>query len=497
MPDIIPAPELDLVAILPIIITAVTGMVALLLELVLNGKQKSLIGYISLVGVVLAAVATVLLWGTTRPPAFAGMIVMDNLAVFGTLVILGVTAIILFMAPAFLARAGLNYGEFYALLLFSASGMLMLAASGDLLLIFIGIELLSISLYVLTGFARGHLPSEEAALKYFLLGSFSIGFFIYGAALVYGATATTNLSLIGQALAVPAVTENPLLLIGMGLLLVGFGFKLALVPFHQWTPDVYEGAPTLVTAFMSVTTKAAVFVGLIRVLAEALPALQPNWSVILWALAALTMLVGNILAIAQPTIKRLLAYSSVGQAGYVLTAMFAGTEDGWSSVLFYLLAYAVMNVGAFAVVMAVGLRGEPNRRNSDLAGLFQRQPFLAVGLTVFLLSLAGIPPTAGFWAKFYAFRAAIGAGDAGLWLAIIGIISSAIAAFYYLRVAILLYRAPDETAAPRPSPAPLPATFAVALALMLALTIQIGLYPTLQFEAAQQAAPPAALTAGR
>lgn len=489
MPEIVP-PPIDFLAISPITITSVVAMVALLGELVFEGKRKVIIAYVSLFGVLLAAFFALQLWNAGRPPAYAGMIVPDNLSVFVSVVCLGVTAVTLLMAPAFLSRAGMNHGEFYALLLLATTGMLMLAAAGDLIMVFLGLELLSISLYILSGFARGQMPSEEAALKYFLLGSFSIGFFVYGTALIYGATRTTNLAAIGQALPTLAAQHNPLLLIGAGLLLVGFGFKLALVPFHQWTPDVYEGAPTLVTAFMSVGTKAATFAALLRVLGEALPAARPDWATILWVMAAATMLVGNVVAIAQPTIKRLLAYSSIGQAGYVLTAVFAGTADGWSSTLFYLLAYAVMNLGAFAVVMAVGLRGEPNRHTSDYAGLFARQPFLAVALTVFLLSLAGIPPTAGFWAKFYAFRAVMGAGTAGLALAAIGILSSVIAAYYYLRVAILLYRPPEETEQPvRPSPAPLPAGFAIAVVVALLLTVQLGLFPTAQFDAAQQAVP--------
>lgn len=489
MPEILP-PPVDLLAISPILIVSIVAMVTLLGELIFEGKRKVIIAYVSLFGVLLATFFALRLWETGRPPAYGGMIVPDNLSVFVSVVCLGITAVTLLMAPAFLSRAGMNYGEFYALLLLAAAGMLMLAVAGDLIVVFLGLELLSIALYILAGFARGQLPSEEAALKYFLLGSFSIGFFVYGTALIYGATATTNLVGIGQAIAALPSQNNPLLLIGMGLLLVGFGFKLAFVPFHQWTPDVYDGAPTLVTAFMSVGTKAAVFASLLRVLGEALPALRPDWATILWVMAAATMLVGNIAAIAQPAIKRLLAYSSIGQAGYVLTAVFAGTADGWSSTLFYLLAYAVMNLGAFAVVMAVGLRGESNRHTSDYAGLFTRQPLLAVALTVFLLSLAGIPPTAGFWAKFYAFRAAMGGGNAGLALAAIGILSSVVAAYYYLRLAIVLYRAPDEAERPaRPSLAPLPVGFAIAVLVTLGLTLQLGLVPTAEFDAAQRAVP--------
>jgi NADH-quinone oxidoreductase subunit N len=453
LPPITP-PPVDLLIVGPIAITAVTAMVALLLELVVPGPRKATIAHVSLAGVVLAALSALPLWNATRPPAYSGMVVGDNISVFVTLVCLGITALTLLMAPGFLTRAGMHHGEFYALLLLCCTGMLLLAVSGDLIVVFLGIELLSISLYVLSGFAR-----------------------------------TTTLAEIGRAVAALPAQENPLLLIGLGLLLVGFGFKLALVPFHQWTPDVYDGAPTLVTAFMSVGTKAAVFAALIRVLGEALPGVRADWQVLLWVLAAATMLLGNIAAVAQTEIKRLLAYSSIGQAGYVLAAVYAGTTDGWGATLFYLLAYAVMNLGAFAVVMAVGLRGEANRYVSNYSGLFQRQPLLAVAMTVFLLSLAGIPPTAGFWAKFYAFRAAIGAGDAGLWLALIGILSSVIAAYYYLRVAITLYRAPEAgEAVPAPTtPKAVPAAFLASLVIALLLTLQIGLFPTPQFDAARQA----------
>lgn len=496
-------PAIDLITIGPMVICALVAMAALLMELFVPGQQKARIAYVCLGGIILAALSTLSQWSLPPMTAYSGMILSDKFTAFVTLVALGVTALTLLMAPSFLDRAGLHHGEFYALLLLATTGMIMLAASGDLIILFLGLELLSIALYILSGFARGRLASEESALKYFLLGSFSIGFFLYGTALIYGSTGSTNLAAIGKAIAGQGAqaSQNPLLLVGMALLLVGFGFKLAFVPFHQWTPDVYDGAPTLVTAFMSVGTKAAVFAGLVRVLSEALPGLRADWSLILWVLAALTMLIGNLIAIAQGEMKRLLAYSSIGQAGYVLAAVYAGSADGWSSTLFYLMAYAVMNLGAFAVIMAVGLTGDNNRRTVNFAGLFQRQPLLAIALTVFLLSLGGFPPTAGFWAKFYAFRAAIGAGPAGLTLAIIGVVSSVIAAYYYLRLAIMLYRQPDAeegSAAVAPTLLPIPTSYRATVIISLLLTLQLGLYPTAQFEAARQAVPgPAAQSAAR
>ncbi|MCC6628447.1 MAG: NADH-quinone oxidoreductase subunit N [Chloroflexi bacterium] len=491
MPPIMPPADMDLMALAPLLVVAVTAMVALLMELPLRGRDRSPIAIVSIIGVAVAALTTIPLWNAGRAPSYTGMWLADNLAVFIIITSLVVTFVALLVAPGFLARTGMDYGEFYALLLLALCGMIMLAGAGNLIIVFLGIELLSISLYILSGFARGQLLSAEAALKYFLLGSFSMGFFIYGSALIYGATGTTDLAAIGAALATVSVQDNPLVLIGMGLLLVGIAFKLSLVPFHQWTPDVYDGAPTLVTAFMSVGTKAAVFAALIRVLAEALPSLRGDWSMILWVLAAATMLVGNIAAVAQTEIKRLLAYSSVGQAGYILTAAYAGSTDGWSAVLFYLFCYAFMNLGAFAVVIALGLRGEANRRTSDYGGLFQRHPGLAIAMTIFLLSLAGVPPTAGFWAKFYAFSAAIGAGAPGLWLALIGVVSSVIAAYYYLRIVIIMYRAPDTVAATPRSALGTPAMLTAAIVLALVLTLQIGLFPAAQLSAAQAAAPPA------
>lgn len=495
----IPAPPIDLVAIGPVLAVSITAMTALLLELVWHGQQKARIAYVCLAGTIVAALLTLPLWNQGRAPAYFGMVMADNFTVFVSLVSLAITGMTLLMAPSFLEQAKMHHGEFYALLMLAAAGMLTLGASGDLIMVFLGIELLSIALYVLAGFARGRLASEESALKYFLLGSFSIGFFVYGTALIYGATGSTNLAQIGKAIT-SQNAQNPLLLIGMALLLVGFGFKLAFVPFHQWTPDVYDGAPTLVTAFMAVGTKAAVFAALIRVLSEALPALRGDWSTILWALAALTMVIGNLVAIAQSEIKRLLAYSSIGQAGYVLTAVYAGNPDGWSGTLFYLLAYTAMNLGVFAVIMALGLAGDNNRRTANYVGLFHRRPLLAVALTVFLLSLGGFPPTAGFWAKFYAFHAAIGRDTAGVILAIVGVISSIIAAYYYLRVAIQLYRRPEgseENAAILTGSLPVPLPLMATVIIALILTLQIGLFPAAQLEAARQAIPRAAQVAAR
>jgi len=347
----------------------------------------------------------------------------------------------------------------------------LVVSSADLIVLFLGLEVLSLALYILAGFIRGWTPGQESALKYFILGSFSLGFLVYGTALVYGATGTTSFAKLSQQLANAAILDSPVLLVGVGLLLVGFAFKLAFVPFHMWKPDVYEGAPTAVTAFMAVGTKAAIFAALVRLLATALPALQPQWGVILWALAMLTMVVGNIAAIAQSNIKRMLAYSSIAHAGYVLVAVVASNAAGWMGAVFYLAAYTFMNLGAFAVVAAWGEGAEKNLDLGDYAGLAARKPLLAAAMATFMLALAGVPPTAGFMAKLYVFSAAVQGGLIDL--ALVGVLTSAIAAYYYLRVIVIMYmREPVGEAA-----GALPAPWGLVLLITALATWLMGLFP--------------------
>ncbi len=328
--------------------------------------------------------------------------------------------------------------------------MIAMAQGNDFLIIFLGLEIFSLALYILTGFAHRDARSSEASLKYFLLGAFASGFFLYGIALIYGATGTTNLSQIAQGTAM--LSSNlpfaPLLPIGVGLLLVGYGFKVALVPFHQWTPDVYQGAPTSVTAFMSVATKTAAFASLIRVLAALVSSDRP-WLIGLAALAVLTMTVGNLAALRQTSLKRMLAYSSIAHAGYVLVGLATGTAQGSQAALYYLLVYTFMNLGAFAVLLAVQRRDENDVTTDRIAGLSSRQPGMAVLMAVFMFALTGIPPLAGFFGKLYVFGAAVQANMA--WLAIIAMLNSAIAAYYYLRVTVSMFMAD-----PRPSGADMP-----------------------------------------
>jgi NADH-quinone oxidoreductase subunit N len=373
----------------------------------------------------------------------------------------------------------MDHGEYYALLLFSTLGMMIMASSLDLITIFLGLETLSISLYILAGILRERLESNESAVKYLLLGAFASGFVLYGIALVYGATASTNLLRVAEVVASGKVSSPTLLMIGTGLLIIGFGFKVASVPFHMWTPDVYEGAPTSVTAFMIAGTKAAAFAAFLRILMTALPALQPDWGQILWVLAVLTMTVGNVVAIAQSSIKRMLAYSSIAHAGYLLVALVAANKLGSGSILFYLVAYSFMNLGAFAVVIALAFQDRERVSIQDYAGLGLKYPFLGAAMALFMFSLAGIPPTGGFMGKFYIFSAAIHANYIGL--AIIGVLNSVISVYYYLRITVVMYMGEGgaEPAADRLSPA-------LGLAVLVAVvgTLQLGLFPSRFLEVA-------------
>lgn len=368
---------------------------------------------------------------------FGGMFVHDGFTVFFTLLFCAAGALAVLLSWDYVKRTRINQAEYYALLLSATAGMIIMAASNDLITIFLGLELMSLALYVLVGFQRHHLESNEAALKYFLLGAFASGFLLYGIALLYGATGTTGLGQMAAVMIDSPMLGNPLFLLGGLLLIIGFGFKVSAVPFHMWTPDAYEGAPTSITAFMSVGAKAAGFAALLRVLMRAMGDVQADWIPILSGLAILTMTVGNITALLQNNLKRMLAYSSIAHAGYVLIAVVAGGRDGAASALFYLAIYAVMNLGAFGVLTLLGREREERVLISDLAGLGFRHPALGIALTLFMISLGGIPPTAGFMAKVYVFSAALNAGLVPL--VIIGVLNSVVAIFYYLRVTVALY----------------------------------------------------------
>ncbi|MCX7607887.1 MAG: NADH-quinone oxidoreductase subunit N [Anaerolineales bacterium] len=442
----------DLISILPLLVLVTWACVLLLVDLWL--KRKGFTAFLAALGLALTS-GLALAQAGEETTAFGGMVALDGFASFLNVLfplsgLLGIA-----VAYGYLKRMNLERGEYYSLLLFSTVGMMLMAQATDLIVVFLALELLSLPLYVLAAFARTRLDSEEAGLKYFLLGAFASGFVVYGITLIYGATGTTSLAGIVAALAGGALgTSRLLLTIGAALFLVGFGFKVAAVPFHMWTPDVYHGAPTPVTAFMAVGAKAAGFAALLRVFVTAFPALDADLTPVLWALAALTMFVGNVVAIAQTNIKRMLAYSSIAHAGYILMAFVAfgnpaTRADAVASALFYLVAYALTSYGAWAAVIALEKQDGQGLEISDFAGLGRRRPALAAAMTVFMLSLTGMPPTLGLVGKFYLFRTVIEAGQ--VWLAVIGVLTSLISAYYYLRVVVVMYMregAPETTREP-------------------------------------------------
>lgn len=430
----------DFYSILPAAILIVWALILLLADLWLSKHTPVVTPVLAVIGLIASITGSVLYTGNVAS-GFGGFILVDGFSRFlvPLFAVTGIFAIAL--AYDYLKRMGIQRGEYYTLLLFSVSGMMLMASAGDLVIIFLTLELLSIPLYILSGFASPKAHSEESALKYFLLGTFASAFFLFGAAFLFGATATTNLT--GIVASVKAGTANhTFLLIGSGLLLAGFGFKVAVVPFHSWTPDVYHGAPAPVSAFMSVGAKAAGFAALIRVFSLVFPSLASQYTPIFWGLAALTMLVGNVVAVAQTNLKRMLAYSSIAHAGYILMAFvpFGDTvirANSIASALFYLMVYALGSLGAWAVV--IGMEKEDNKGTeiNDLAGLGKRSPLTAAAMTVFMLSFTGIPLTLGFWGKFYLFRTAIEGGFVSL--AVIGLLTSLVSAFYYLRVVVKMY----------------------------------------------------------
>jgi len=483
MTDAIPIPVIHLRVVAPAVVLAVTGFVLMLMDLVTPRGRREHMAFVGLAGVVGALIAVIFLWGSDMT-GFQGMAVLDTLSLFATLVIGYATGLVLLESIDYLKRRGMESGEFYILVLFAAAGMAIMAGANDLIVIFLGLETMSLALYVLAGFFRTEIQAGEASMKYFLLGAFASSFFLYGVALIYGATGSTNLHKIGAAVTAGAA-RDPLLLIGFALLLVGFGFKISAVPFHMWTADVYEGAPTSVTAFIATGSKAAAFAALLRVLLESVRPLQGEWTWLFWALAVLSMTLGNVVALAQQNLKRMLAYSSIAHVGYMLVGVVAGGGLGTGGVLFYLLVYTFTTAGAFGVILLLERGGEEAVQIGDTAGLATRNPLAAFALALLLLSLVGIPPTAGFVGKFYLFGAAVRAGF--IWLAVIGVLNSAAAAYYYLRIIVSMYmREPDGP------PAVVAPSFAGALAIAVALwgVIQLGLFPAPLFDLAQSAVLP-------
>lgn len=433
--------EVVLAVIRPELFLALFALIVMTIDMFSDDKPelKEIIPWVSLAGIVVAALASMFSWisdVTIAAPSFQGAAVADNFAVGVSLVVLTAAGLSILLSREYMPQVNRQTGEYYALLLLCTIGMMLMGKVSDLITVFLALEIFSIALYIMSGLNRSSPRSTEAAMKYFLLGAFASAFFVYGAALIYGATGTTQYNGIAASLAAGSA-ELSLLVPGIALLLVGFGFKVSLVPFHMWTPDVYQGAPTPVTAFMSVGTKAAAFAAFIRIVFMALPTQVELLSWALAGLALLTMTLGNFAALRQLSMKRMLAYSSIAHAGYVLVGLVPGTRESASNAMFYLFVYAFMNIGAFAVVILLENKGEQDASQNRFTGLAKRQPFMALAMAIFMFSLAGIPPLAGFWGKFLLFRGAVQAG--WIMLPILGLLTSALSLVYYLGVVKAMY----------------------------------------------------------
>ncbi|MDH5789954.1 MAG: NADH-quinone oxidoreductase subunit N [Nitrospinota bacterium] len=433
--EMITAPEIDLISLAPVLVLSVFTMLVMLMDLFI-GKNKSALVFVALTGLLLAAVSS---FAKTDWPvsSFGGSYVVDHMSVFFTMIFCLSSGLAILLSVEYNKRENIRVGEYYSLIMFCTVGMIILASSTDLIMIFLGIEIVSICLYVLAGIRRGDTRSNEAALKYFLLGAFATGFLLYGMTLLYGSTGTTKLAGIAEALNHSDVLSQPILMMGVVLLVAGFGFKVASVPFHMWTPDVYQGAPTPVTAFMAVGPKAAAFAAFFRVFTTAMPELAPTWEMLLSIVAIITMFVGNLGAIMQTNIKRLLAYSSISHAGYILIAIIAKGSLATSALLYYMLAYTFMTFGVFSIVILIGRKGKENLELEDYSGLGFQAPLLGLAMSIFLLSLGGLPPLAGFVGKFYIFQAALNEGY--VTLVVLAVLNSAISFYYYLRVIVFMY----------------------------------------------------------
>ncbi len=461
----------EYIRILPEIVLTLVGVLIMFLEAVLDDDQKGIFAPLAILGLLGAAAGAVAAYGDPGP-AFQNMLTIDGFATFFRILTIGVGILVVFSSADYLRRENSRGGEFYSLILWSIVGQSIMVSANELIMIFIGLEISSISSYILAGYLRDDSRNNESALKYFLLGSFATAFLLYGVAWIYGATGSTNLSVIRGAL---LAGGEPLTLasIAAALIFIGFAFKISAVPFQTWAPDVYQGAPAPVSAFLSVGPKAAAFAVLVRVFLTAFGPITESWAPLVWGVALATMVVGNFAAIMQSNIKRLLAYSSIAHAGYILVAVTAHSGDGSAAVMFYLAAYAFTNVGAFAVVAYFSRKGEKYVAVDDFAGLAQRQPGMAAMLTIFLLSLIGVPLTGGFFGKFYIFKAAL---DAHLvWLTVLGLLNSAVAAYYYLRVLVVMYfKEPGESAENLPSPG---AALRIAVYGSAIGTVLLGIFP--------------------
>jgi len=473
-------PEISWFVLLPILTLAASALIVLLADLWSEGPDFDAIGWLGLIGLAATLGTCLFLWnqqGTT----LAGAVVLDRFGLFFTVLFCLGAALCVLLSMNYLETTDIRSGDYYTLMVFSTLGMTLMATTRDLVIVFLGLEVMSIAAYALAGIWRTQTRSSEAALKYFILGAFASAFFLFGVALLFGASGSTLLPDIAKAAKEASANQRFLLLSGAALLLTGFAFKVAAAPFHSWAPDVYEGAPTTVTAFMAVAIKAAGFAAFVRVFFEGLSPLAADWREALWWLSVATMTVGNLSALLQRNVKRMLAYSSIAHAGYVLAGMVAGGEAGTAAVLFYLVAYTLMTVGAFAVVVALGRRGHAYENLDDFAGVGLRNPFLGFAMTLFMLSLAGVPPLAGFVAKFYLFSATLQAGYT--WLTVIGVLNSVVSVYYYVGVLVKMYMSEGEVQVWPTSERPY--LFAT-LVLTIAGTVLLGLFPSGVFEAARR-----------
>jgi NADH-quinone oxidoreductase subunit N len=467
----------DFLRILPELVLTAFALLVMILEPFTPLARKKNLGWFSICGLVAAGASCVFLWSSPGS-AFSGSISNDTFSIFLIVLLLSIAALTLLGSISYLERDSVDHGEFYALILMATAGGAFMVASTDLIMIFIGLEISSISTYILAGYKRGELLSNESSVKYFLLGSFATAFFLYGIAFVYGLTGTTNLDVIREILSNSGgVTRQPQLLwLAVILIFVGLAFKVSTAPFQVWTPDVYQGAPAPVTAFLSTAPKAAAFAVLVRALIGSFEHVPEAASVVFWLLwlsAVLTMCVGNLAALWQSNMKRMLAYSSIAHAGYVLVGITAGGAEGAFAVLFYLAGYALMNVGAFILIAQLAGPGERHTDVADLTGLASKRPSIAAVMTVFMLSLAGFPATVGFFAKFYVFRSAIHAHLVGL--TVIALLNSVVSVYYYLRPVVAMYMKESEV---EPPATPLPRPLAWAVGLSLVGIFFLGLFPS-------------------
>ena len=472
----------DIIRFLPEIILTVAGTLLMVLDPVINRRSSHLFGHLSILAL-LAGIAGAVYGFWHGGPAFSGMLMVDGFATFFRVLVMVVGILTILPSYRFLDRQNAETGEFHALLLFSIAGQCLMATANDLIIIFIGLEISSIASYVLAGYLRDDKRANEAALKYFLLGSFATAFFLYGVALIYGSAESTNLSLIRTAISGPQAPAPIFVGVAAALMFVGLAFKVSAAPFQIWAPDVYQGAPTPVAAFLSAGPNAAAFAVFLRIFMTAFEPIGAGWEPLVWMSALLSMTIGNFAALLQSNIKRMLAYSSIAHAGYVLVALTARSEIGVAAAMFYLAAYALMNIGAFAVVSHLSGRGERYLDLEDFKGLARKQPLTAAMLTIFLLSLIGVPLTGGFFGKFYIFKAALESHL--VWLAVLGLLNSAVAAYYYLRILVMMYMYEPSEAVEKAEPL----SFGLRAAIVLPAfgTLFLGIFPTWVLEFAGKA----------